>query len=168
MRKLFAFIIGFLVVVLAGCGNQADLIKHQADANVNMTKWRAKADIEKWKAVNTLAGSQSDVGRATAAMAIQADNIKSGGGNSSPALGYQLEENPIQSLLSISREARGWLGLKWGHDENMSQIDNSYKIQVDNNLTSLGTSQIISNTGVAGINATTGLGQSAIQKIPSQ
>lgn len=166
MRKLFAAMFLGMLVVLAGCTNPK-IIEHQARAKATAAKWQGKAEVEKWKAVQELAKSGSDVGRATAGMAVQADAIRSGGaGPSSVARDdYTRDPSVLDYALGISREARGWAGLKYDRDYKMEGLRTQRAMRADDNATYLGFGKEIGATGRYGMDAATDLGGAAIDAL---
>jgi hypothetical protein len=175
LRKIFLLFALVLVgAFLSGCGvftapDHAAIVEKQANARIAAAKWQAKADIEKWKAVQELAKSGSDVGRTSAGFAVQADSFKTGHGGAAAqnAGAYYMPPDPVQSLATISREARGWLGLKYERDSTRDALRAQQEMRANDNATYLGFGQEIGITGRYGIDSANSLGSAAIQKIPS-
>jgi hypothetical protein len=172
MRRFFYAFLASVAFFMVGCSapNAALIVEKQASARIAASKWQAKADIEKWKAVQELAKSNSDVGRAMAGSAVQADAIKSaatGGGGQGNGGGYYMPPDPLEQAVSISREARGWLGVKFGRDVALDNNRTQREMRASDNATYLEFGREIGSTGRYGIDSTGTLGSEAIGKIPN-
>lgn len=168
-RTLITYLLVAAAAILSACGTSPDVIKHQASAKAQSAKWKAKAEIAKWGAVKELAKSGSDVGRVSAGMAIQADTVQSGAREAvtSAAGDYTQDPSALDYVVGISREARGWVGLKFGRDVALDNNRTQREIRFNDNATYLGFGREIGETGRTGMSNLRGLGSEAISKIPS-